>query len=372
MRVLLSSMLTVGVLLSTIADSFAQKKPARAVGKYNKNFHGIGPSVYVLPPPRTQEEVLIAQYVQKRKEQSALEPLLDNLDLREQLITIEDSMLPADIDDSIATLDLDKEERLLAIIHYYHRQNKRVAVANWQNNLAVHYLVSGKVDRAKELFSSALGTQEEIGTLSTQLAIINNLALLAIKQEDYKGALRYYDRVLDQAKEVNDIDHQALAYMAMARMESKLGNFSTAHALTVEKSFPLLRKAKNYPEVVNALLDLASFKEMANKPIEAKWIYLQAIDVATIHQDERGLAKSLFRVAELKNRIGDTGLAIADYSRARELAIKNGMDALLIKVINGMGDAYMQLNNYVAATFALNEYNTLRKDFLSQDFIEKQ
>src|SRR5690606_4979115 len=246
----------------------------------------------------------------------------------------------------------DKEERLLAIIHYYHRQNRRVAVANWQNNLAVHYLVSEKVDRAKELFSSALGTQEEIGTLSTQLAIINNLALLAIKQEDYKGALRYYDRVLDQAKEVNDIDHQALAYMAMARMESKLGNFSTAHALTVEKSFPLLRKAKNYPEVVNALLDLASFKEMANKPIEAKWIYLQAIDVATTHKDEEGLAKSLYKVAELKKIIGDFQLAIADYSQAKELAVKNNMDILLIEIIDGLGDAYMEVSAYNEAILA--------------------
>src|SRR3546814_107708 len=119
--------------------------------------------------------------------------------------------------------------------------------------------------------------------------------------------------LLSQAKDVKNIDHQALAYMAIARLESDLGNFSAAHTLTIEKSFPLLRSTKNYHEVVNALLDLASFKEMADEQTEAKWIYLQAIDVAMTNKDERGLAKSLFKIAELKTRIGDANLAVGDY-----------------------------------------------------------
>src|SRR5690606_39753753 len=90
-------------------------------------------------------------------------------------------------------------------------------------------------------------------------------------------------------------------------------------------------------------------KESEEKLIEAKWIYLQAIDVATIHKDERGLAVSLYNLAELKTMIGDASLAIADYKRARDLASRNKMNALLVEIEDGLGDAYLDSGDYKEA-----------------------
>src|SRR5690606_19614233 len=126
-----------------------------------------------------------------------------------------------------------------------------------------------------------------------------------------------------------------------------------------KKSFPMLRKGKNFTDVVKALNTLANIKESEDKPIEAKWIYLQAIDVATIHNDERGLAQSLYNLAELKVKIGDGSLAISDYKSAKALAKKHNMTALLVGIEDGLGDAYLYIGNYSEAALALNSYYIL-------------
>lgn len=129
---------------------------------------------------------------------------------------------------------------------------------------------------------------------------------------------------------------------------------------------PLLQKSKNYSGIVIALNDLASFKEMQEKDTEAKWIYLQAVDVARTHNDEKGLAISFYNLAQLKNRIGDENLSIADFKASKDLAIKNEMEDLLVEIHDGLGDAYLKLNEYKAAALALNEYQSLKTNLLNQ------
>lgn len=297
--------------------------------KYNKEFSGIGPEVYVLPPPKTKEEILQDQYSTKRTEQVTLIQLIDKLELSDRLKRINNENLPA------GTLKL----------------------------------LNGDFDEARNLFIDSLNTYKLHNDVSNQQVVLQNLAILEEQSGNFLTSLGYYDELLDLAKKTKDIQREGLLNLSIALLQAKLGNYSVAHNLIIKRSFPLLQKAKYFPDVVNALNTLAAIKESEEKFTEAKWIYLQAIDVATIYKDEQGLAQSLFNVARLKTRIGDSILAIPDYKLAKELAIKYGMNALLVEIEDSLGDVYLDSGNYTEAALALSSYNILKSEFINKQIL---
>jgi hypothetical protein len=223
----------------------------------------------------------------------------------------------------------------------------------------------------------SLRIKKQLGLIEDQFIISTNLAMLEAELGNNINAIALYDQLLEDAKKAKNINNQASSYLAMAKLEAKSGNFIAAHNLIIKKSIPLLHRIKNYSGVVIALNELAYFKEMQESDIEAKWLYLQAIDVATKNGNERGRAISFFNLAQLKNRIGDDSLAISDYLISKELAVKNNMDDLLVEIEDGLGDAYLKLNDYKAAALALIEYQSLKTSLLNQhlfseDLIENQ
>jgi hypothetical protein len=64
--------------LAQESDFQAIKNPT----KYNESFEGIGPKVYILPPPKTEEEILTEKYAIKKQNQHQLDSLLVNLNLK--------------------------------------------------------------------------------------------------------------------------------------------------------------------------------------------------------------------------------------------------------------------------------------------------
>lgn len=297
--------------------------------KYNKEFSGIGPEVYILPPPKTKEEILQDQYSTKRIEQVTLIQLIDKLELSDRLKTINNETLPD------GTLKL----------------------------------LNGDFDEARNLFISSLNTYKLQNDINNQQIVLQNLAILEEQSGNFLTSLGYYDELLDLAKKTKNIQREGLLNLSIALLQAKLGNFSVAHNLIIKRSFPLLQKAKYFPDVVNALNTLAAIKESEEKFTEAKWIYLQAVDVATIYKDEKGLAQSLFNVARLKTRIGDSILAIPDYKLAKDLAIKYNMNALLVEIEDSLGDVYLDSGNYTEAALALSSYNILKSEFINKQIL---
>jgi len=330
--------------------------------KYKSNFDGIGPSVYILPPPKTEEELVTEQYAIKKQNQHQIDSLLTNLNFKKELKKIHTS--PSFLKDSLRSAN--EEAQLIALLDHYKNEINESYYADWQNNLAIFYLLAGETNKASVLLLESLKTKERLGSIEDQLLVLNNLALLEIKAGNNIQALSLYDQLLEQAKKTRNINNQAKVYVAIAKLEARSGNFSTAHNLIIKNCMPLLQKSKNYSGIVIALNDLASFKEMQEKDTEAKWIYLQAVDVARTHNDEKGLAISFYNLAQLKNRIGDENLSIADFKASKDLAIKNEMEDLLVEIHDGLGDAYLKLNEYKAAALALNEYQSLKTNLLNQ------
>lgn len=298
--------------------------------KYNKEFAGIGPEVYILPPPKTEKERLQDQYSEKKKDQGQLVQVLNQMRLSGRL----KQLSPTD------------------------------SLSASKNQLGTAKLLAGDVEGARTIFKELLYKFQLRDDLYNQQSVLQNLALTEEQSGNYLASLDYYETLISLAKKAKNIQNEGLISLSIATIESKLGNYSAAHNLVLKRSFPLLRKFKYFPDVVNALNTLAAIKESEEKLIEAKWIYLQAIDVATIHKDERGLAVSLYNLAELKTMIGDASLAIADYKRARDLASRNKMNALLVEIEDGLGDAYLDSGDYKEAALALNSYLILKLEFI--------
>lgn len=335
--------------------------------KYNEQFAGIGPRVYILPPPKTKEQIIEDQYSDKKKEQSELLSLIERSQLFERLRKVDNGTLPHILKNDTSIIS--REEQVTAAVNYYQQMNKKDSVWAWQNHLGIIKLLKGDYDTARQLFLQVLLEYKSRHNEPNTIAILNNLAILETNDGELVASLGYYDKLISLAKTRKDLLAEGLYSLAVANIEATLGNYSAAHNLVLTRSFPLLQKTKSYPNIVDALNTLALIKENEEKFVEAKWIYLQAADVATIHKDEKGLAESLFKIAELKNKIGDGILAIDDYKRAKELASKHEMEALLIEIEDGIGDTYLNMGKYTEAALALNSYNILKVEFINKQIL---
>ena len=330
--------------------------------KYHKEFSGIGPKVYILPPPKSEKEKLQDQYSNKKKEQQELIQIMNQMKLSNRLKKIDNGNLPLAI---VRSDKMGGERLLIAAISYYKQVNKVDSAFAWQNHLGVFKLLQGDFSESIKIFEDVLSHYKQSENLVNQQALLQNLAIAEEQSENYVASLAYYKKLISLAKKAKNIQNEGLISLSIATIESKLGNYSEAHNLVIKKSFPLLQRFKYYPDVVDALNTLGSIKESEEKLIEAKWIYLQAIDVATIHKDEKGLARSLYNLAELKIRVGDASLAISDYIQAREVAKRNKMNGLLVEIEDGLGDAYLNSGDYSEAAIALNSYNILKLEFIN-------
>jgi len=334
--------------------------------KYNKEFSGTGPKVYILPPPKTEKELLQDQYTDKKTEQTDLLQLFQKLELSSRLKKIDNGLIPHNLQDSSR---MNREAQLVAIINYYKQRSLVDSVLAWQNHLGVFKVLNNEIDEARNLFKDVLYKYQLSENSKNEEILLKNLAILEEQSGNYIASLTYYDKLIVLAKDKKNMKDEGLINLSIALIEAKLGNYSAAHNLVIKRSFPLLQKTKYYPDVVTALNTLASIKESEQKFIEAKWIYLQAIDVATIHKDEKGLATSLYNLAKLKTHIGDDNLAIVDYKSAKDLASKNNMAGLLIEIEDGLGDAYLSSGDYKGAILALNSYNILKTEFINKQSI---
>src|SRR5690606_14869147 len=101
------------------ANVYGQPKVDHPV-KYDKEFSGIGPKVYILPPPKTEEELLQDKYSEKKKTQEQLLHLIGQLELSARLRKTDNGKLPSNLIDSNKT---DKELQVLAAINYYKQVN---------------------------------------------------------------------------------------------------------------------------------------------------------------------------------------------------------------------------------------------------------
>src|SRR5690554_6599412 len=91
---------TYGSFIPTLTIAQENKlHPSDDPHKYMSNFNGIGPNVYILPPPKTEEELVTEQYAIKKQNQHQIDSLLINLNFKRELKKI--NTLPSFLKDSL-------------------------------------------------------------------------------------------------------------------------------------------------------------------------------------------------------------------------------------------------------------------------------
>lgn len=322
-------------------QSIAEEKPL----KYDTAFNGIGPKVYIIPPPKTEEELTTEQYLLKKQSQHQIDSLFSKLHLQRKLRSLPVPGFYTDSTINNRYIPLNIEGKILC-------------------NEGVKLFLNENLQGAQNSFELALTKVDPVQDSEDYMSIKNNLAVLETQKGNLNKAMDYYQEILKEYLAQKNISQQINTILYIAMLEAKMGNFEKAHQSVINKTMPTLQRIKDYSKIVEALNLLASIKEMQEKYTEAKWIYLQAIDVARTHKNELGLAQSLFNLANLKHQIEDIDLAITDYLLAKEYASKLKMEGLLIEIQDGLGDAYLKLNDFKAANVALDEYLLLKSDLL--------
>lgn len=333
--------------------------------KYNPAFDGVGPKVYILPPPKTERELLEESYLKKWQSLSQVEDSIEHIQIGNQLKCLPDPVRPI----NIRAVDWEvfpAKQRLELAREYYEKHTDRNVLAHIQNNLGNYYFLEGDLLSADSLYKKSLAYAIQQRLDTEGLLVLENLTLLKLKQQDYETALGYFQQMLDRPGLGRDMDHQAMLFLEVAKVEAAMGHYAAAQRIGLNKSITIFKRTDNYKGIVRALNVLASFMETQEKYVEAKWYYLQAIEVAEDHGDKAGLACSLYNLATLKNTISDYTLAVGDFKQAGEIADELSMKILLLKIKNGLGDSYLQLGDYTAANVLLQEYNIIKTDVLGQ------
>src|SRR5690606_19707625 len=133
---------------------------------------------------------------------------------------------------------------------------------------------------ADSLYNKSLDYKSRMGLDAEAGMVLENLAVLKLEQHDYESALRYFQQILDNPVLHSDGNRQADLFLEIAKIEAKQGHYAAAQDIGISKSVTIYKRTDNYKGIVTALNVLASFMIEQQKYVEAKWYYLQAIDVA--------------------------------------------------------------------------------------------
>src|SRR5690606_22798709 len=128
---------------------------------------------YIIPPPKTEKELVTERYALKKQDQHQIDSLLISLNLKKELNVF--NLQNPDFQGKDSLKNKNEESFLLAGIHYYQEQEALNIQADWQNNLAVFYILKGNFEQAHDLLWTASKTKDKMGSIEDQLLVLNNL-----------------------------------------------------------------------------------------------------------------------------------------------------------------------------------------------------
>lgn len=331
--------------------------PAGYVTKYNVDFDGIGPRVYVLPAPRTREELLTDSYQEKIYFQDSIDKALDlqqlidefkptaNTTFVEQLI----SPLPTDAEDWNKIIDQEIKNESYAIaygmLHIY----------------ATLCLKSGDIQQTLTLLQTALQhAQKTTNTLDVS-TIQFNLSNVYLFQRNIEQAGYFQEAFYQTAVQQRSIVEQGNSLTKIALIQAYDRDYRSAENNIIRKAIPLFNKAKAYDRKIVAWQTLAKIYQLQNKHTEAQWFLIQARDLAESKNFTDELAEIEYMLASSKFVQKNYRVAQQEFINAGKLAEAKGNKLLQLAIVDKLGQIYMTRNDLNKAEDALIDYQNLRK-----------
>jgi tetratricopeptide (TPR) repeat protein len=329
-----------------------------------KDFVGIGPRFYDLPPEKTKEQLLEEEYDKKHANAEVIIRILEERHLLNTLQQIGPSQPAIAVNNDPYAQNL--EQSLLSSLQSYIQIGNLEMVSNLQNRLGIFYVQKKQYDQAIGFFQRAFSLKEELKDVTSQILVCNNIAVVYNFIGNNEQATMYYNLMYRNAIKVKDLNGQASSLEQLAILKAKKKLYYEAQLDIIKKVLPLYKRAKNTSGRVGAYNNLAAIYLAEKKYTESRWFHLQAVKIASISANSnKDMSFSLYSLARVKKILKEYKLAIHDYTAAAVYALEGGEHILRMHIYDDLGDIYIQTKDYANASASLAAYDTIKNKIIS-------
>ncbi|MBL1410486.1 tetratricopeptide repeat protein [Sphingobacterium faecale] len=356
------TLLAVSLLGVSIAPPvFAQQKtldPSGYILKYDVNFNGIGPSVYVLPPPRTKEEEIRDNYMEIVGFQDSIQRSLQYLRLIEAWKNTSNNATVLQLLTPVPKSTAEWNN----LINSYTEQKSFTIITGLLNEYAKMRILKKETSQAVGILESALQQAQVLQNPHDIGVIQSNLSALLVYNQSYTDAGIYEEAYYKQAVLNKSIVDQASSLVKIALIQAYDKDYKSAENTIIRKAVPLFNKAKSYEGKTIAWLILAEIYQMQNKHTEAQWFLIQARDLAMDKNFTNDLAEIEFMLASSKYVQNNLSISKKELTTAFELAKKEDNKYLQLAIVEKLGRISLQENKIDEAEKKLEDYWKIRKE----------
>ena len=336
--------------------------PAGYVTKYDRSFNGIGPRVYVLPAPRTREELLTDSYKEKIIFQDSIDKALDFQQLVDELRPTSNA---PNMQHLLEPEPSSAQEWNLLVEKEIQRENFSGAYG-LLHIYAESILKKGDVQGALNLLQSALQHAQKTTHTSDIATIQYNLANVYLFSKNVQQA-GYFQEIYYKTAIKREIIHdQANALTKIALIQAYDKDYRSAENNIIRKAIPLINRAKAYDRKIIAWQTLAKIYQLQNKHTEAQWFLIQARDLARRRQLTEDLAEIEYMLASSKFVQKNYKVAKKEFIQADELAKMEDNRLLRLAIVDKLGQIYMSQSDLDEAENALSTYQELRNELFQE------
>lgn len=332
--------------------------PAGYINKYDVDFDGVGPRVYVLPAPRTREELLIDSYKEKVYFQDSIDRALDF----QQLVA---EFKPTHNEANVQYLLSPMPTTALAWNELVEKEIDRgnySAAYGLLHTYASLSLKSGAIAQTLGLLQSALQHAQKTPNVPDVAIIQYNLANIYLYDKNIQQAGYFQEAYYNTAIKQKSIVDQANSLMKIALIQAHDKDYRSAENNIIRKVVPMLNKAKAYERKIIAWQTLAKVYQLQNKHTEAQWFLIQARDLANNNSFSGELAEIEYMLASSKFIQKNYNVAKKEFLQADELAKSEDNKLLQLAIADKLGQIYMTQDDLHNAESTLHMYQDLRQE----------
>lgn len=256
------------------------------------------------------------------------------------------------------------ELNYLSSIEYYKLGGVKRSMSNSMGDLGIVYETQGKIKQAMKLYQDALAIQEEIKDSVDIPQIYQYIGNLLRNQDDYKGALTYFNKSIPHFKKLknwpqvaNSLNLAGICYKNLSMYDSAMYEYELALKIydSLHNEFgigtELLNKGVIYQNKGNLDTALSYYQQSLKKfePIGNK--------------DALGFALTSIAVIDLKKRNYKEALGVAQ--RNMEISREIGYPENIMNAAQTMYQAYKGLGNYKEALAMEELYKAMSDSILN-------
>ncbi len=346
---------TIGALFVSGLSYAQNKDSAPHATKYNAAFNGVGPRVYNLPPPRSEEEILRDDYADKKPFQDSI---MRAMQFQQVLADFRFTSRKGSIEQTYNPLPATSEDWNHAV-HQEKSYGNRALAAALLNEYAWQSLNKKSVQQAIGLLIGAVDM--DTGAEQDMLSLRRNLADAYLFNQNYREAAEQHERLLANYDTRSGLTEQGDSWVKIALVQAYLKDFKLAENSIIRKAIPLYNRAKAMQSKVLAWQQLAAIYQMHDKHTEAQWFLIQARDLAKSRNFTKELGEIEYMLATSKLAQKNYKVALAEFERAENIAAADKDDLLSLAIHDKKGEVYLGLSKFEEAKKELEAYWKLRE-----------